>query len=108
MAGVGDDERGGFIRRLQSSFTPYRFINLGVGGNTTRDMLKRCGQVEAHRPFDLIVLLGCNDLPRANDECPQVRADLVSSELGRNSGVSKRLTRRVALPLTDVKFCIER
>lgn len=76
MEGADDDEGGGFFTRIQPLFPHIRFINLGVGGETTRDMLQRKPQVEVHQPYDLIVLLGCNDFPRSDDEYPQVRASL--------------------------------
>jgi len=54
----------------------------GVGSDTTRDILRRCGHVNARRPYDLVVLLGCNYLPRVNDANPQDRTDI--EEYGRN------------------------
>ena len=76
MEGIGDDEGGGFFKRLRPAFDHYGFVNLGIGGNTTRDMLQRAGPLESYRPYDLIVLLGCNDYPRANDANPEVRTTL--------------------------------
>ena len=76
MEGIGDDEGGGFFKRLQASFDQFRFVNLGIGGNTTCDMLQRAGELAMYRPYDLIVLLGCNDYPRANDAAPEVRTAL--------------------------------
>lgn len=76
MKGIGDDTGGGFFKRIQPAFDHYRFVNLGVGGNTTRDMMERCGQVTIHQPCDLIVLLGCNDLPRANDGNSKARTSV--------------------------------
>jgi lysophospholipase L1-like esterase len=76
MEGVGDDVGGGFFARLASAVGKYRFVNLGIGGNTTRDMLLRRSQVLRHRPYDLVVLLGCNDYPRANDEHAHMRTSL--------------------------------
>lgn len=76
MQGIGDEEQGGFFNRLLASVDQARWVNLGVGGDTTRDMLRRCHEVKAYRPYDLIVLLGCNDYPRANDAYPEVRATL--------------------------------
>ncbi len=77
MAGVGDT-KGGFFQRLQNANTErpdLTFVNLGVSGNTTGDMLARADAVRGsdHR---LIVLLGCNDVPRANDTAPHRRATL--------------------------------
>jgi lysophospholipase L1-like esterase len=82
MEGADDDEGGGFFTRIQPLYPQVRFINMGVGGESTRDMLQRISQVKAHQPYDLIVLLGCNDFPRANDEFPEVRASL--EEYARN------------------------
>ena len=76
MEGIGDETGGGFFKRIQPAFNQHRFINLGIGGNTTRDMLQRCDQVVSYRPYDLIVLPGCNDFPRANDEDSQARTSV--------------------------------
>lgn len=84
MAGVGDSE-GGFFKRMQKVLTQYQFINLGVGGNTTRDMLKRCVQVDGFQTYDLIILLGCNDFPRANDKNPTARSELEEYQLNLTS-----------------------
>lgn len=75
MQGVGDS-RGGFLRRLELRVAgQYSVTNAGVGGNTTRDMLQRLPGLAL--PADaVIVLLGCNDLPRANDAFPQNRVTL--------------------------------
>jgi lysophospholipase L1-like esterase len=32
--------------------------------------------VTVHAPYDLVVVLGCNDMPRANDKFPKNRTDL--------------------------------
>ncbi len=77
MQGVGDSQ-GGFFRRLEQRYAAsgvYRFTNAGLGGNTTRDMLQRLPGLTLP-PDILIVLLGCNDLPRAADPCPQNRIPL--------------------------------
>ena len=79
MAGVGD-AYGGFFRRLEDALGAARpelqFLNLGVSGNTTRDMLGRASAVPQTGGHDLIVLLGCNDVPRVNDATPHVRTTL--------------------------------
>jgi lysophospholipase L1-like esterase len=76
MAGAGDSE-GGFFQRTQNVLTVERpaleFINRGIGGNTTRDMLARVADVTSFGDHDLIVMLGCNDVPRENDTRPQIR-----------------------------------
>jgi lysophospholipase L1-like esterase len=68
MQGTGDSQ-GEFFARLEQSgvLVGTKFINAGKGGNTTRDMLARAGGLAAYRPYDLVVMLGCNDLPRDND-----------------------------------------
>ena len=85
MAGVGDSQ-GGFFKRVeqaqQQAYQPAQFINLGAGGNTTRDMLRRKGTVTANSAYDLVVILGCNDLPRDNDQSPSRRTSL--AEYRRN------------------------
>ena len=76
MAGAGDSQ-GGFFRRTQDAVAAVRpdweFINQGVGGDTTCAMLARVGDAVGEDAHDLIVMLGCNDLPRANDSRPQIR-----------------------------------
>ncbi len=79
MAGVGDSA-GGFFRRLQNAAASQQpdltFFNLGVSGTTTADMLARADEVTVQGNHRLIVLLGCNDVPRANDAAPHRRATL--------------------------------
>ncbi len=76
MEGIGDTEKGGFFNRIQPALGDHHFVNLGIGGHATRDMLQRAAEVTTYQPYDLIVLLGCNDYPRANDAYPHVRASL--------------------------------
>ena len=70
MQGV-KDSKGGFLRRLEQNLNrdskKFNVVNLGVGGDTTRDMLARIDVVEKHQPNCAIILLGCNDMPRAGD-----------------------------------------
>jgi lysophospholipase L1-like esterase len=73
MEGAGDDESDGFLNRLKPAVAGQELVNLGVGGDTTRAMLRRADDVTRHRPHDLIVLLGCNDYPRKNDAHPASR-----------------------------------
>lgn len=79
MAGSGDSQ-GGFFKRVEQLYKQWhpqtQFVNLGVGGNTTRDMLERLAAVESIPTYDLIVLLGCNDLPRDNDQFASTRTTL--------------------------------
>lgn len=75
MQGVGDSQ-GGFFRRLeQRTAGQYAVANAGIGGNTTRDMLQRLPGL-ALPPDIVIVLLGCNDLPRERDAFPKNRVPL--------------------------------
>jgi lysophospholipase L1-like esterase len=70
MQGAGDSQGGFFARvtrHLQQSQPGRKCYNLGVGGNTTVDMLNRVEQAEQYMPFDSVVILGCNDLPRERD-----------------------------------------
>ncbi len=75
MEGIGDPG-GGFFSRLarDPALAEWTFHNLGAGGNTLADMLERAGRVAAFRPCDVVVLLGCNDLPRAGDSAPEKRS----------------------------------
>jgi lysophospholipase L1-like esterase len=79
MQGVGDS-RGGFFRRLEEKLGagghPHDCLNFGIGGNSTPDMLARIDQVTPHLPCRSIILLGCNDLPRAGDTNPGKRTSL--------------------------------
>lgn len=94
MAGVGDSQ-GGFFKRVEQAQwqrDPHsQFINLGLGGNTTRDMLRRAGTVKAIPADDLVVVLGCNDLPRTNDQSPAIRT------------TSVEYTRNLQLLLTEIR-----
>lgn len=78
MAGVGDSQ-GGFFRRLEDKYraveSPLEFCNEGRSGETVYDMLKRAVKVDVLRPYDIVVLLGCNDLPRENDATPERRSE---------------------------------
>ena len=74
MQGVGDPA-GGFMTRLRQQLAGRgtAVVNLGIGGNTTRDLVRRLPQVAAHQPCAVVVLLGCNDMPRRNDGKPEIR-----------------------------------
>ncbi len=77
MQGVGDSQGGWFARAEElAKGRRMRWINRGVGGNTTRDMLLRVTTVTAHSPHRLVVMLGCNDMPRAGDQQTQRRTSL--------------------------------
>jgi len=77
VAGVGDSQ-GGFFRRLEDKYraaqSSLEFRNEGQGGETIYDMLKRAVKIERLKPYNIVVLLGCNDLPRANDATPEKRS----------------------------------
>lgn len=80
VQGVGDPE-GGFLARLNARREvlfpfPVAIHNLGVGGNCTADMLGRVPQLTALEPDLVVVLLGCNDLPRYADGNPGIRQPL--------------------------------
>ncbi len=80
VKGVGDPE-GGFLHRLSillgSADAPHPTFNFGIGGNTTRDMVKRLDEPVSKFPADVLILLGCNDVPRDGDSKPQNRTELV-------------------------------
>lgn len=77
MQGIGDPG-GGFFSRLprQAALAglPLQWKNHGIGGNTLKDMLDRAPATTALKPYDLIVILGCNDLPRTPDADPEKRS----------------------------------
>ena len=79
MQGTGDSA-GGFFHRLTAKLSPLhphlKFLNCGIGGHGTREMLLRTQAVTAISPREVIVLLGCNDLPRVGDNRPQARTTL--------------------------------
>src|SRR4051812_15814222 len=81
MQGAGDDPaHGGAFRRL-AALVPgaeRQYVNLGIGGNTTTDMLARVEACQAIVPRDVIVILGCNDLPRTPDGSPHRRTTLTA------------------------------
>jgi len=74
------DSQGGFLKRLEKALNSdaeiSHIVNLGVGGDTTREMLARVDAVEKHKPSCTIVLLGCNDMPREGDKAPARRTSL--------------------------------
>ncbi len=83
VEGVGDSQ-GGFFRRLEKKLAdagkPHQSFNLGKGGNTLRDMLLRLDDAKANLPGKVIILLGCNDMVRADDETPEKRTRLLAYE----------------------------
>ncbi len=82
------DSAGGFIARAAKVTAPnhphIHWINRGVGGNRTTDMLLRAGEVKQDKPTHLIVMLGCNDMPRTSDGCPETRVSLEQYESNLN------------------------
>ncbi len=83
MYGVGDSE-GGFFRRVENSFreksSGLRFANLGISGDTTQKMLARADEFGRFPGHGLVVILGCNDVPRDQDRSPAIRSDLSKYE----------------------------
>ena len=79
MQGVSDFQ-GGFLARIaahcQARTLPVTVVNHGIGGQSMPAMLARTGELTALRPYDLVVVLGCNDLPRARDNKPTLRTSL--------------------------------
>lgn len=79
MQGTGDSN-GGFLKRLELTLNrdskKFNVVNLGIGGDTTREMLARIGEAGNYKPSCSIVLLGCNDLPREGDRMPERRTSL--------------------------------
>lgn len=77
VRGASDPE-GGFLARLQVLAPELEVVNKGIGGNSTQHMLARAGELEELRPYDLIVMLGCNDLPRTPESYAENRNDLAA------------------------------
>ncbi len=75
MQGVGDTE-GGFFKRLSLDFPKVNFVNHGLGGNTTTDMLGRIEAAKTIKADATLILLGCNDLPRTQDKNANKRTTL--------------------------------
>jgi len=77
VEGTGDSQ-GGFFKRLQEKYgieqPALQLANEGRGGETVYQMLKRAVKLDPARKFDVVVLLGCNDVPRANDATPDTRS----------------------------------
>lgn len=83
MEGAGDSA-GGFFHRLEGCDAIARYerrVNLGVGGNTTRDMLARAETAAVFVPRDIVVMLGCNDVPRKGDDSKDRRVPLAEYEI---------------------------
>lgn len=78
VEGTGDSQ-GGFFKRLQEKYQTrqpeLQMTNAGRGGETVYQMLKRAVKLDPARQFDVVVLLGCNDVPRANDATPGSRSE---------------------------------
>lgn len=78
MEGAGDSQ-GGFFMRLQEKYRAeqpdLQLTNAGRGGETAYQMLKRAVKLDPARKFDVVVLLGCNDVPRVNDATPEIRSE---------------------------------
>lgn len=104
------DSAGGFFTRLQRptfAIPNAQWLNLGIGGNTTVDMLRRMDAVLAAQPTHLVVILGCNDLPRTPDGSPDRRTDLET--YGRNVDTILRTIRAPwSLFITSFAVCERR
>lgn len=78
--GGARDSLGGFFFRIQHQSRlrgqAVEFHNAGVGGETTRGMLARAERVALLKPYDIVILLGGNDVPRENDPNPGIRTSL--------------------------------
>jgi lysophospholipase L1-like esterase len=76
MKGAGDSQ-GGFLKRMERATAGRaRFLNAGVGGDTTRDMMARLASVRGSGHSLTIIMLGCNDMPRRGDGQPGRRTAL--------------------------------
>ncbi|MGE9296176.1 MAG: SGNH/GDSL hydrolase family protein [Puniceicoccales bacterium] len=77
MQGVGDSQ-GGFFSRVarRNEGSGLVFHNLGIGGNTLAEMLERRHEVPSLNPAAIVVMLGCNDLPRVGDGTPERRSNV--------------------------------
>ena len=79
MQGVGDSG-GGFFNRIATKLSAVhqdmKFVNCGIGGQGVREMLLRARPVCDVSPHEIIVMLGCNELPRARDSRPEARIPL--------------------------------
>lgn len=71
VEGEGDELKlGGWVGRVGQKLTPnlghqakgWRYYNLGIGGDTIRDVHKRLGEVMARDPDVVIVGCGANDV----------------------------------------------
>jgi lysophospholipase L1-like esterase len=79
MQGARDPQGGFFKRMAEADDAGREYVNLGIGGNTTRTMLARAANVReraAGADYDLVVVLGCNDMPRDRDGNPDTRTSL--------------------------------
>jgi lysophospholipase L1-like esterase len=106
---VGDSQ-GGFFRRLGTATIASRYealVNLGVAGDTTRKMLDRADIVAAHAPGDIVVLLGCNDVPRAEDRNPTIRTSISEYERIVQALLAK-IRMRHSLFVSSFPVCEER
>ncbi len=83
MSGTGDSQGGFFARvcqKLAQQKLPVEGVQFGIGGDTTRKMLARAGSILSVGKHDLIIMLGCNDLPRRDDKWPDTRTTIQEYE----------------------------
>ena len=66
VAGVGGDEPGGFVTKLEERLG-LPIINAGQAGDTTEDALDRLPSVLAYDPDIVLILFGGNDALRRTD-----------------------------------------
>ncbi|MBL8026749.1 MAG: SGNH/GDSL hydrolase family protein [Fibrobacteres bacterium] len=105
LQGFCDYSHGGFMTRLQLWYcnekNKRRVFNLGIGGDTTVDMVRRIkGEIEEREPELVILLLGGNDFPRANDSKPGMRSTLAQYKKNLET-MFKTLTGKKILFLTS-------
>lgn len=105
MQGTGDSHGGWFARAEKlTADRKLRWINRGVGGNTTRDMLLRVTSVTVHAPHRVVVMLGCNDLPRQGDTTPDRRT--LTEEYTHNlNQIFPRIKATQSLLVTSFPVC---
>lgn len=72
VRGYYDHEMGGWAQRLQQFFMQeeeFSVYPLGISGDTTSDLLKRCAvELSARRPEFIIFAIGINDAARYRSE----------------------------------------
>jgi len=81
----------------ESWFPEFNAINLGVGGNTTDDVLGRLESVVALNPDEIVLMIGTNDLGmRRNVESLVRNIQSILVELRRDLPGSRMLVQSIA------------